>query len=130
MSAYDPSSLPRVSRVQIVDLHRIEANRVSETMRIADDAPTVALEGERAECIASLWRRLPADEQYRCHIPPYGLRFWTDEKLILQASICWECNNIFGDVDGVKFSYQFNGKAPASQQLLVEAREAFGAESK
>ena len=96
LKAYGASSLPPITSVDVVSLRGIPSNQVSDYMLEARDSPGVRLTGEAAQAIASLWRRLPPRTQMRCHIPPYGLRFRSEETVILQASICWKCNNIFG----------------------------------
>jgi hypothetical protein len=115
---YEPSQLPDVDAVDLVDLKRLQPNRVSEYMGIAKDAPHVRVKGETAQKIASLWRQLPADEQMRCHFPPFGLRFFMEDKLLVQGSICWECNNIFVQENGEESAYKFDGLHAHSQQLL------------
>ena len=50
----------------------------------------------------------------RCHNPPFGLRFYTEDGLQRQCSICWRCNNIHGD-----FGYEFDADHAISQKLLA-----------
>jgi hypothetical protein len=85
----------------------------------AKDAPHVRVEGETAQQIAHLWRQLPPDEQMRCHMPPFGLRFYVENKLLVQGSVCWECNNIFVEENGEELIYEFNGKHKHSLQLFI-----------
>lgn len=89
-------------------------------------APRVRIDGEAAQHIAAYWRLLPAGESYRCHIPPFGLRFFNEGEVLCQASPCWECNNIFGDVGGDPLAYGFDAEASASRALLRECRRALG----
>jgi hypothetical protein len=56
----------------------------------------------------------------RCHIPPFGLRFFTNNQLVCQASVCWECNNIYGHANSNRFSYAFDANASISQELLMK----------
>lgn len=113
---YEPSQLPEVDAVELVDLKGLQLNRVSEYMRIA---PFVRVKGETAQQIARLWRQLPPDEQMRCHIPPFGLPFYEGNKLLVQGSVCWQCNNISVEENGEDLVYEFDAQHPHSQQLLA-----------
>ena len=126
MDRYTPASLPSITAVDVVVLRDIEANRVDEYMREAEGATSVTLAGEAAQRIASLWRQLPPDEMSRCHMPPFGLRFRSGGVVICQASVCWECNNIFGDQGGEPLAYGFDATASVARRLLAELRRAVG----
>lgn len=117
--------LPQVEFVDIVNLKGVETNCVSEYMQNAVDAPSIRLEGKAAEEIADLWRRLPKDLNMRCHIPPFGLRFYCNGELYLRASLCWQCDNIFGDIKGEKFSSTFNPKHRTAKKLLSLCKQMF-----
>jgi len=54
-----------------------------------------------------------------------GLRFFKNGELQLQASICWECNNIFGDAKGDDFWYEFDAQHNISQKLLALCKQVF-----
>lgn len=125
MDDYLPSALPDISAVKVVDLRGINPPRVSLYMS-AVEAPSVLVEGEAAQRIADLWRRLPASEVARCHTPPFGLRFLVGNEVICQASICWRCDNIYGDVGGKTMSCAFDGEAEVSRSLLAELRRVIG----
>lgn len=77
--------------------------------------------------IWTLWKRLPAGMSMDCHIPVYGLLFKKDQHIFLEASVCWECNNIRILADGKPDFYWFDSKAKDSQQLLLLIKRAFGA---
>jgi hypothetical protein len=96
MSPNTLPSLPKISKVEIVIL--------SGDPKLLDKNPKVSavLNDEQAEEIMTLWRQLPPGQQARCHIPPFGLRFFAKDYLICQASLCWECNNIIGYVESVR----------------------------
>jgi hypothetical protein len=85
-----------------------------EGMNILDDAPHKRIEGKAIQEIAHLFRQLPSGDPARCHTPLFGLRFGTEDSLQRQCSICWECNNIYGD-----FQYDFDAEASISQNLLA-----------
>ncbi len=43
MGDYNPSSLPDVDAVEVVDIRHLDANRVSQYMQISKDAPALDL---------------------------------------------------------------------------------------
>src|SRR3712207_962836 len=124
---FNPAQLPEIDAIDVVDIRRIEANNVGNYMREAIDAPYAHLTDESAQQIASLWRELPSGEQSRCHIPPFGLRFYSNGKLQLQASICWECDNIFGDSKGDDIWFAFDAQSETAQKLLSLCKQAVDA---
>jgi hypothetical protein len=119
MNYYAPSQLPDIDAVELVDFKGLRPNLVSGYMGAAKNAPFVRLKGETAQQIAHLWRHLPPDEQMRCHNPPFGLRFYVDNKLLVQGSVCWECNNIHAEENGENLVYEFDAQHPHSQKLLT-----------
>jgi hypothetical protein len=127
MTTLTPSSLPPVDAVEVVDLAGVAAAGVRDYMDAAADAPSVRVSGTEAQRIAELWRELPAGEQARCHIPPFGLRFYCGGgRLVGRASICWQCNNIFGDAGGQDLFFEFDASLPGSRQLLAECERLIG----
>jgi hypothetical protein len=122
VDAYSPASLPPITAIDVVVLQGINANRVDQYMHNAASAPRVRLDGAAAQRIADSWRALPPGEQARCHVPPYGLRFYSGDRMICEASVCWECNNIFGEADGRKVHFEFDAEHRTSQELLAELR--------
>jgi hypothetical protein len=121
-----PDSLPEIDSVELVDLEDVEPQSVAGYMSAATTAPSVRVTGNTAQKIAALWRSLPPGEPARCHIPPFGLRFFLREKLLAEASICWECNNVFGGTWDGDFSFEFDGEAPSSRELLAAIRAEIG----
>jgi hypothetical protein len=120
-----PLHLPQVDSIDVVNLKDFDVDRVSEYMQKAIDTDHIKVVGDLAQQIANFWQQLPPGEQFRCHIPPFGLRFYSNGKLQLQASICWECNNIFGDLEGNNFSYEFDGQHQISQALLEICKKVY-----
>jgi hypothetical protein len=117
MDYYVPSQLPDIDAVELVDLRTLHLGSVA--MSIVKNAPFVQVKGEAAQQIAHLWRHLPPDEQMRCHNPPFGLRFYMDNKLLVQGSVCWECNNIHAEENGKSLVYEFDAQHPHSQELFA-----------
>jgi hypothetical protein len=117
MDYYAPSQLPDIDAVELVDLRTLHLGSVG--MSKVKNAPFVQVKGETAQQIAHLWRHLPPDEQMRCHNPPFGLRFYMDNKLLVQGSVCWNCNNINVEENGKNLLYEFDAQHPHSQKLFA-----------
>lgn len=110
----------------MVSLRGLNPNRVNEYMVAAKEARRVRLIGLEAERIAQLWRALPEAEQKRCHVPPFGLRFFAGNELVCEASVCWRCNNIFGNAGADDRFFQFDGSLASSRELLKACETALG----
>lgn len=79
---------------------------------------TIISDALSVNAIVDLWHTLPEYEQDRCHFPPYGLRFISQESIVLEASICWKCNNIWTKSPEKRSSYNFHGASEPAQKLL------------
>jgi hypothetical protein len=123
MDDYLPSSLPAVSIVEVIVLRGNDDYEIREEV---GTAPGVSLTGDDAQRVSALWRLLPTGYQARCHDPRFGLRFLDGGVVLCQASVCWECNNIYGEANGEGFTYAFDAEASVSQDLLNECRLATG----
>jgi len=125
---YAPSTLGRIDAVDVIALDRsVRVGSVTEYIRASGVLGEVRVTGVDAERIAALWRALPPGEQARCHNPPYGLRFWLSGEKLLEASICWECDNVYGYVGEEMLHFEFDSKAPASRSLLRQCELALSA---
>jgi hypothetical protein len=121
-----PSSLPEIDAVEVVSLRGLHPKSVGEYMAIAIEVPHARLSGTGAKQIAEMWRALVKGKQMRCHIPPFGLRFFAAEVLICEASICWKCNNIHGHAEGKKVFFEFDGSRTTARKLLIACAGALG----
>jgi len=119
MKDYAPSSLPPVTAVEVVALRGVRPDSVNGYMAVVG-VPGVTVRGAAAERIADLWRRLPPGEPARCHVPPFGLRFLAGDEVICQGSVCWKCNNLYGDAGGDPIHYSFYAGGEVSRALLAE----------
>lgn len=87
---------------------------------------TKTVEGPEAQKIGSLWRTqtfLPYAAI--CHMPGYALKFYVRDKLIVYATLCWECDNIRFQTPKLARSQGFGGRDKKGQQLLGVLRTAF-----
>ncbi len=114
MNLFNANDLPPVNAVEIIRLSEMAEKTL---------APSVRVDGELAQNIADLFRRLPFAGQMRCHIPPFELRFFNGQKQVLHCSICWECNNIWILEGKTRRTIEFDAKADVSQQLLQLLKE-------
>ncbi|WP_171183995.1 hypothetical protein [Alienimonas chondri] len=117
----EPSSLPPVDAVTVVDLQ--ELGSTLEAVRAASEEPCDQALGQE---IASAWRRLELGMQARCHLPPVAFRFFSNGEAILEATVCWKCNNILGERGGERISISFNSSCEAAAELLSLAERAIG----
>jgi hypothetical protein len=122
---YSPGSLPEITSAAVVLLRHVEPGRVGY-MKAAGDAPAFAVEGDEAQRLADLWRRLPPGEMSRCHVPAYGLRFFAGGRLVCEASVCWRCDNMAGESEGEPFGHAFDASAGVSRELLAEVQRISG----
>jgi len=130
---YDPALLPQVEKVVILNLGGTLKGMVTKYLSLGELSikpsfafpiyATVEVEGGEASEIAELWRSLPQAEQMRCHIPAYGLRFYRGGQMILEASVCWTCNNIWIRAENSESVYTFDSSAETSQRLLATLHE-------
>lgn len=124
---YNPALLPQVEKVLVLSLADSLEGAASKYERVGKlltgrNFPIYAaaeVKGDEASEIAEMWRKLPPGRAIRCHIPPYGLRFYGGGRMIVEASICWRCNGI---VTG-ESAYSFDSSAEVSQRLLEKLRE-------
>ncbi len=116
---FNPASLPSITGVDLLDLRDVWPDHGNPYMLEVANTPGIAVSGEEAQRIAELWRKLPAGDQSRCHLPHFGLRFRAGDKIVCQASICWKCDNIYGDAEGRPVHFAFDSTHAIAQELLA-----------
>ncbi|HVJ18787.1 MAG TPA: hypothetical protein VM686_25370 [Polyangiaceae bacterium] len=123
---YDPSALGDVDRVDALRIDpTVRVQSIGDFVRSGLIGLPVQITGSDAQKIAELWRALRPAEQARCHIPPYGLRFWNGSAMIVECSLCWECNNAFGFVGEEPCGFTFDANALPAAALLMQLRNVF-----
>ena len=100
-------------------LRGLDVDSVSQYMQNAQSASSVIVQDSAANRVAEFWRSLISGRQSRCHLPPYGLIFHLQNNGFVEASICWQCNNIYGTQNGEPFHYEFDSSTPSSEDLLA-----------
>ncbi len=111
--------LPRIDKVELQKL------KTKEIWFESIEA-TKLIEGSEAQAIAALWRT----QNYNsfnaiCHYPVYGIRFYSRGKVILYASVCWECDNILVMEPTLGARQGFDGGSRKGQELLKVFTGAF-----
>jgi len=115
-----------IDEVSVVDIRSVSTpNSVDAYMAQAKEAPTVRLTGADCQRVLQLWSDLETDEQMRCHTPPFGLRFYSRGSLVGEVSVCWECNNIFGEVLGGRYHRMFNGYSSSAREPLGICKQMY-----
>ena len=121
---YRPADLPPIDDVEVVPVPPgglAKASRIHRRMRFEG---TVALRGDAAQEIAALWRALPDyDLITMCHYPPFVLRFFAADRVVLSASLCWECHNAVGTTPAGPFTALFDGDSEIARELLARLDE-------
>ena len=103
---YDRSKTGDVDRVEVIVLRYPRADRA-----------VLLCPPPQVPEIVRLWRLLPTGVQARCHIPAYGLRFYNGETQVLEATLCWRCNNIHLRAARGPCYSTFDGPSAAAQEL-------------
>jgi len=113
--------LPPVDKVELLKLEKREMWAEGDGVEA-----TKTLEGAEARRVASLWRtQYYTPAAAICHYPPFAIKFYSKDRLLAYASLCWECDNIsfitprLGDRQG------FVGGSRQGKALLRLFRDAF-----
>ena len=104
--------LPPIDKVEIQKLKQVEG-------RIDSIEAAKMLDGKSATSFAALWRA----QRFRsrsadCHYPAYGVKFYAKDKLVLSASLCWECDNIVFMEPSLGVKQGFEGESQKGKELL------------
>lgn len=110
------------------NIDKVELLRIDSTEGNIDDiGATKMVEGEEAQKIAAVWRgqRLMGISYVACHLPPYAIKFYEKGKLVLFASVCWECQNIGFETPLIKPYIEFDINSKQSLKLKEIFQKAF-----
>jgi hypothetical protein len=106
-------NLPHINKVELLKLKLIEDQWNGDILA------TKVLQGAEAQRVASLWRRQTyTSSQSACHNPAYAIKFYSQGKLLVYASICWSCNNIFMMTPKLTRTQNFLGGDRRGEQLF------------
>lgn len=79
------------------------------------------VEGKEADQLGVLFLRLPlipVEYSALCHLPPYGLRFFEQEELVFETSVCWTCSNFQIPFRGEHTWCGFGSEGPVAMAFL------------
>ena len=118
--------IPKLPNIDVVEVLDLGGEFPSISAGFINSSRNTKIEGELAQTIVNLFRQLTPGESARCHIPPFGLRFYFNKQLVLQASICWECDNMYIWKDDNRLLYGLNLQQPSSKHLLALLKDSLG----
>ena len=106
--------LPAIDRIELIRVD--ETNEGGDVVRIG---ATKMIEGRQARRMAALWRAQAWDytEFGDCHEPSFAIKFYAGDKLLLYASICWGCHNIYM-IEPIVGGQGFHSRSRRGQKLL------------
>jgi hypothetical protein len=92
---------------------------------------TKTVDGQEAQRIAGVWRgqRLNGYSAAACHEPSYAIKFYSRGKLILFASVCWDCHNISFMTPYINNWIEFDTDSKESLKLKEIFQKAFPSEN-
>jgi hypothetical protein len=113
-------NLPVVDKIELLKL-KLQDDRWDGRI-----AASKVLKGTEAQKLASLWRRQTYTSSLAaCHEPAYAIKFYSRERLITYASICWSCNSIYFITPNLHRTQSFAGGDKRGDQLSEIFRLAF-----
>jgi hypothetical protein len=114
-------NLPPIDKIELFKLEEKEDEHSAS--KIVD---TRVLKGAKAQTIASLWRRQTyTSSDSACHEPGYAIKFYDRGKLLVYASVCWSCNNMYFIIPNLHRTQNFAGYDKKGEQLSEIFRLAF-----
>jgi hypothetical protein len=113
-------NLPRVDKVELLKL------KLKDDRWDGDILATKVLRGVDARKVSSLWRRQTYTSALAaCHNPAYAIKFYSQGKLLVYASVCWSCNSIFMITPKSTMTQSFRGYDGRGEQLSKVFDSAF-----
>ena len=77
------------------------------------------LMGDETYTIAALWRNQSFNNDSPiCHNPGYAIKFYAKDKLLVYATLCWDCDNIEFLTPKLENYISFEGSGTKGQELL------------
>lgn len=120
--------LPYTRNLPVIDKIELLKLELKDDRWNGKIAASKVLKGAEAQKVASLWRRLSYTSSLAaCHEPDYAIKFYSRERLIAYASVCWSCNSIFFITPNLHRTQSFAGGNKRGEQLSEIFRLAFTA---
>lgn len=118
--------LPYTRNLPVVDKIELLKLKLKDDRRHGRIAASKVLKGTEAQKLASLWRRQTYTASLAaCHEPAYAIKFYSRERLIAYASVCWSCNSIYFITPNLHRTQSFAGGDKRGDQLSEIFRLAF-----
>jgi hypothetical protein len=77
------------------------------------------VEGKEAEKAAQLWRKQSfVSYSPSCHNPGYAIKFYNRDKLLVYATLCWDCDNIEFLTPKLEKRVGFKGRGIKGREFL------------
>ena len=84
------------------------------------------LQGTKAQRVASLWRKQTyTQSDSACHEPGYAIKFYSRRRLLVYATVCFACSNMFFITPNLKRTQNFESGNKLGEQLNEIFRLAF-----
>jgi hypothetical protein len=115
-------NLPAIDKIELLKL-KLKDDRWDGAI-----AASKVLIGAEAQKLALLWRRQTYTSSLAaCHEPAYAIKFYSRNRLIAYASVCWSCNSIYFITPDLHRTQSFAGGDKRGEQLSEIFRLAFTA---
>jgi hypothetical protein len=112
-SAQYTRNLPQVDKVELFKLKKRGDVWTGEFT-----AEKTVLRSE-AEKLAQLWRKQSfVSVSPSCHNPGYAIKFYNQDKMLVYATLCWDCDNIEVLTPKLEKYVGFRGRGIKGQELL------------
>jgi len=117
--------LRNIDKVELMSVY----SRMGDIERV--DA-TRLVQGRDAQAILRVWRkqRFLGYSPAMCHQPPYAIKFYSKDKVVLFATVCWACRNVTFIVPKMKHWVEFQFDSKAAKMLREIFQKAFPSETK
>ena len=114
-------TLRNIDKVELLDIKTEKGSIITGVVA------NKVLEGKDVSTIVELWRKqkISPYSPSACHNPPYAIKFYSTEKLVVYASICWSCNDISFIVPKAPYWSGFEAETAAAKELRKVFEEAF-----
>jgi hypothetical protein len=118
--------LPYTRNLPVIDKIELFKLELKDDRWDGEIVASKVLKGAEARRVASLWRRQTYTASLAaCHEPAYAIKFYSRERLIAYASVCWSCNSIFFIMPNLHRTQSFAGGNERGEQLSEIFRLAF-----
>ncbi len=120
-STFKVPSLKNIDRVELLNIKTEKGSVITAIIA------TKLLEGKDAVKVVELWRKqkISPYTSSACHHPPYAIKFYSGNKVIVYASICWDCHDISFIIPESQQWSEFEVDTPDAQDLRKVFEQAF-----